>query len=290
MPRKFFLTLLSGLLLFILYLIFSPGKYWDGKGRLAVAFFDRQEGDVTLVVFDPQTNSRTTIEVPGNLEVDVSRNLGTWRLESVWQLGVNEKVGGVLLSETLTKSLTLPIESFATGSLIGFTSDLLPDRLSAVMGGGKTNLNLKDRLGIFFFLLGLGNSDSLNFTMEGLGAIAPARLVDGGSGYKLRGSIPAKLSGIFADALISKEGLKISLSYPQGKEFQAKKVSAIVEALGAKVIALKKTDSSLDCTVSGGKTLTKKKLAELFSCKAESKTPNPYDLEIEMGEEFFNRF
>ncbi|MBX4205874.1 hypothetical protein KW795_01620 [Candidatus Microgenomates bacterium] len=274
---------------FILYIAFAPSKYWDGKSRLALAVNTKQT-NINVLVFDPQTNSITSVIVPENAELEVARQLGAWKTGSIWKLGVNEKVGGQLLSETITKSFRLPTEAWADTEALGFSKANSISILKAMFTGYKTNLTLKDKIGIGLFSLSVKNSERSEIDLSQTPFLTKAKLSDGSSGYKVREVGSAQISAIFADSKISEENFSVNIFYPEGKILTAQKLGEIVQVLGTKVTSLQPLDvTNFDCIILGRESITRTKIAQVFSCKVEKKDLGS-TLEIKIGDNFIKRF
>ena len=158
---KFVLFFLVGFIAFVFGVVFfSPNKFWDGKTRLALAIHNPDDS-IAVAVFDPETNSISTLLIPQDVEVEVARQLGTWKAGSVWKLGINEKVGGKLVSETVTKALELPTEAWADTGAMGLTSENSFSIWRAALVSYKTNLNFKDKVKMAMFALGVKNSGAM---------------------------------------------------------------------------------------------------------------------------------
>ncbi len=276
--------------LFTLYLIIVPAKYWDGKTRLALAIQDK-DGSVKLSVFDPQTDSITILNIPANTEVEVTRQLGSWKMGSVWQLGVNEKIGGSIISETASSSLRLPTETWADTPALGLTKDGTLAIWTAVFGNYKTNLNLKDRLAIGLFAQGVKSPQRNEIDLAATPLLVKTKLADGSTGYKVRDSAVAQISTYFADAQISKENLNVVIYYPRNRLQEVQKLGEVIQILGVKVTSLEPLtqDLNFNCIINSQGNLTTKKIADVFNCKTEIKK-NQTGIELRVGEDFFKRF
>ncbi len=277
-------------LVFIAYLILVPAKYWDGKSRLALAIQDKS-GAVKLSVFDPQTESITVITVPANTQVDVARQLGEWKIGSVWKLGENEKIGGSIISETVTKTLRLPTEGWADMGALGFTKDNNLAIWQSVIGAYKTNLSLKDRIGIAFFAQSVKSPQRNEIDLSQTPLLIRTKLSDGSLGYEVRDLSVAQISAYFADARISEENIGVSIFYPRSRMQEVQKLGEIIQILGVKVTSLELLTQDLvfNCKIVSQGNLTAKKIAEVFNCKTEIKN-NQTGIQLLVGEEFFRRF
>ena len=105
---------------FVLYLVLTT-KYWNSKEKLSMAIIS-PEGAVVVSVLDPQNGEITNISIPKNTQVEASRQLGTWKIKSIWALGENEKIGGALLKDTVVKNFKFPVSVWADGEALGFAS------------------------------------------------------------------------------------------------------------------------------------------------------------------------
>src|SRR3990167_7826494 len=95
--KKILIVLLLFGALFVV--IKTQTRVWNGKEKVSVVVAGTNK--VVISVFDPGTSEITNIYIPGETQVDAARELGTFRIKNIWRLGENEKIGGVLLSETV---------------------------------------------------------------------------------------------------------------------------------------------------------------------------------------------
>src|SRR3989344_2928386 len=146
------LTILSFVvvLLFILVGIFvKPGK-WDGTSKLHMVV-NKTDGNIELLVFDPQLQEIAAITIPGNTQVEVAGGLGIWKLGSVWELGKQENVDGELLARTITKELSLPVFVWSESQAESLTTVNAVKLISYIIDPFKTNLTFKDKVKLAFF-------------------------------------------------------------------------------------------------------------------------------------------
>lgn len=276
------------LALLVLGIIFAlmPQK-WDPQTRLSLAI--NSGGKIAVLLFDPETKNIITVLIPDSTEVSLSHSLGTWRLGSVWKLGENEKIGGSLLSESITKSFLFPTEFWADGRGLGFASTNPGKVLLSALGFYKTNLNLKDRLSLAAFSLSVKSPNRIKINLDETNMLESQKLADGVGGYKIVRSSPPLIASYFADSTISKENIPVSILDGTGSGYIGEEVGKIVEALGAKVVSTKgESTDTKRCSVSGPASATARKIALLFSCSFKSKNVNL--VEVTIGEEFGQLF
>ncbi len=282
-----------GISLFLLtttFLIIRP-HIWNRSERLVIAIA-RDNGEAAVVFVDPLVSSITTIVIPADTLVNVGRQLGEWKIKSVWQLGQNEKVGGKLLAETVTKTFRIPAEAWGNEKIANFISGKPLDILKAFTLSGQTNLTLRDKIFLSLFSLRLKMADKIFIKMEETGVLEKTKLPDGQEGYVVRTILSPQLVGIFSDSQVSKEGKLIQIIDKTGEFSVAQKVGQIIETLGAKVVFLsKKEESEGDCIARGNNSVTLKKIAKIFSCQVVSKgDSSDLDIEVEIGKSFAKRF
>lgn len=267
----------------LLFAFFFKTSFWGRGERLGLAY-TTTTGDIAVSNFDPKLMVISTIIIPKDTEVEVSRSLGKWRIGALYQLGENEKLGGVLLSETITRYLKMPAEAWTSGDA-PLTSWLEPIR---------TNLSLSDRISISIFSLVARPGSQTTIEAVSAGYLKKSRLSDGKLGYvRALETLPFEISTVFADPDISREGLRIEIENRTGSKGIASKLGEIVEVMGAKIFSLEvgeKDDS--DCSIFGKRSITRNRLSKIFSCKTyeKSKEQGNFDLIIQIGTGFARRY
>jgi hypothetical protein len=282
------LIILIGIVFFFLGL---RGKYWNGKDKLSLGI-NKSGGEVIVASFDPANGEITTISIPENTQVQVARQLGTWKIGSVWQLGKNEKLGGQLLAETITKNFRFPVFLWADESSSAFTTGNFWPTIKAILNPGKTNVGLGDRVRIGLFSLSVKNTNRININLKETNCLKKTRLVDGEEGYLISGTIPGKITSAFSEEEISSQNLKAIIKDATQKPTIPERVGEIIEVLGIKVGTIKKEEKKdLDCEVLARQDYLRQKIARLFSCiEVKGQPEGNFDLEVRIGEKFAKRY
>ncbi len=290
--RKYiFLKLLIVLFIFIIPLFFlTRTKYWDGKSKLVVVV--QGNGEVLVNSFDPLISEITTVKIPVNTSVEVARDLGTWKLGSVWKLAENEKIGGVLLQETIIKNFNFPVAAWAKDDAGSLGRGDLAAIKSTLTNPYITNLSVGDRVRLLLFATKVKGSRKKTIELSGSSLLRREKLVDGEDGYAITKSLPAGLIGVFADSEASGNSLRVSIRDATGKPGKASNVAGVIELLGAKVVA-KNTEEAqnVGCVIySNGESLVRL-LHNVLGCKKEKRDQaSNFDLEIVLGSKFAERF
>lgn len=256
--------------IFLAIFIFLKTGLWDGKSKFSVVATSGD--DVLLSVLDPRLGTISEIIIPGDTQVLVAGNLGSWKLSSVWQLGLNEGRGGDLLAKTVAKNFSFPVFAW--------------------QGQGKSNLRLGDRLRLRLFAFAKESAKSEINLADFSQFLVKKTLVDGSQGRLIQGKVPKKIEALFADEDISDQNLKAQIVVATGEEDPSAKVARIIEVIGIKVAAISQEEPrDFGCLVRSKDQKLQKDLARIFACK-EEKWPSgsSFDVEIILGSQFTRSF
>lgn len=281
---------ISCCLVFVLFsaYLFQHKNFWDGENKLAIAV--HKPDGAAVILFDPQYDEVVTITVPEHTEIDVAHDLGIWKIETVWELGKQHKLGGQLLSESLTKYFRFPTGAWADTPALGLASGNFSDLYKAVFGIYNSNLSVGDRLSLAWFSFNVSNAKRIEIPLEKTGYVIPKTLSDGTKGYGKVDPAPASVLSLFADSEFAKASYAVSIKDATGEAFIARNVGQVVEVLGAKIASVSDTDiREIDCIVRGRSELLRERIAQLFNCKKEE-GESSFDGELIIGTEFAKRF
>ena len=286
-PKIIFIVLFT--LVFFL-LISLRTRFWNTSGKLALVV--NQEENILVYIFDKELKEITEITIPGSTEVVVSRQLGTWKIGSVWKLGVNEKLDGKLLAETLTRHFKLPVFAWADKEAQGFIEGGPLSLIKAVIFPYKTNLLIGDRLkiGIFAASVSEFNREEIDFRESSF--LKKVTLVDGGEGYILSGQIPTNITSLFSDSQLVTQEVKVAIIDATGSYGIGEGFGEIIEVMGGKIVAIKDEQAKdIDCEIYSKDNSLSLKLARAFSCHiSQEKKEGNFDLVFELGLKFWRRF
>lgn len=259
--------LLAIIFVFIYTFLFITDSDWKSNEKFSY-YKKLDNNDIEVIVLDPSLNEKTSILIPGNVEVLVSRNFGIYRLKNVWKLGQDEKIGGRLLSDTLTKNFNFPVKNWIFND--------------------QTNVKKIDRIKVIFFERKIKSIDENIINMAEGGYLKKTKLEDGEDGYKLLGPMSPRLTVYFSDQKTSDS--KIKLIDKSGRLGTSEKIGEILEVIGGKVVSIEKenTDENMDCEVGGLNSHYVSIINSLFSCKIISE--DKFDLYFIFGKKFALRF
>lgn len=287
---KLFVRLLGYIVAFLLmsfgYFLFKT-NFWGDERKLIVVFSGVDEG-VRVVVFEPSNNKISNFFIPGDTEVEVSRGLGKWKLKSVWNLGTNEGVGGgVLLSETITKHVGIPVFIYSDALGYGLINGGIKSSLLSIFTSYQTNMSLGDRIGIWFFKLGIKNTKMTETDLSKTSFLKPKVLADGTNGYVVSDVPPQSTLAVFAEPEIFSRYPKFSIVDNTGLPGFSEQFSRVVEVLGGKVLSVERgTSQEGGCTVRSKSKLISQKFMFLFGCMQGRPQESSFDTEVSFGREF----
>lgn len=285
----FFKIIIPAVLVFlILFLFKATTRIWNGHDKVAVVYKDGE--NVAVNVLDPVLGESTTLIIPGDTEVEVARNYGIFRIKNVWQLGVNEKINGDLLAETVTNNFLFPVFLW-TSQNPGLDKGNLKEITKFIFFPGNTNISVSDRIQIGFFALKVKDLDKSEINLGKSLFLDKGILEDGLPGYKITGPISQRLTVYFSDNEIGDSDVKVNITDATGVSGVSDRLGAILQVIGGKVVSLDKKSVSekSDCTISGQNSKAVNKIARLFSCSIKN-TETSFDVDIKIGEEFAKRF
>jgi hypothetical protein len=280
-----------GIFLLLTLFISFQTRFWDGETKV-VAAIAQKDGDILVSVFDPEAESITNIFIPGTTQLSVARNLGTFKLKSIWQLGTNEKVGGKLLAETITKNFHFPVSNWGNEDLAGISETSFAAIVKGVFIPSNTNLRIGDRLKMGLFSLGVKNPKRINIDLKEGNTLRKTKLIDGEEGYLLIEANLGPFYPIFSENVISRQNLRLQIIDHTATGGVADQVGQTMEVLGVKVASLEReAKSEEDCSFRTEDEILAKKVSAIFSCRREKeKVEGNFDLTIRLGSEFARRY
>lgn len=268
---KIILAVLIILVLILIYL--GRSKFWDSKEKL-VLVTHRVDNNITVSVFDPVSDNQIDILIPGSVQVQAAGELGTWKLNSLWQLGVNEKMGGDLLVRTIVKNFGFPAVAWRHED------------------SGRTNLSLGDKTRLFLFQIKIGKNSVSQIDLADTNFLKKARFIDGEWGYTVSGKPPLEVTAAFIDSKLLEGNPRARIINYTNSVSLAERVGAMIEIMGVKVASIEKKESKdFDCNISGSNTRLVEKFDLIFDCdNKSSQESGNFDISLEIGKNFIRRF
>jgi hypothetical protein len=276
--------------LLVLGLILFTSDCLKGSTKLSLASIT-ESGDIYIDNFDPEAKEIITLVVPANTQLEVSRQLGTWKAGSLWKLGESQHYGGKLIQESILKNFYFPVNAWGEGRAHGLVSRNITGFLKAVFMPYKSSLKIADRLKVAFFSMGVKDYKRKEINLKDTPFLKKMRLIDGELGYVVTEGRMEELLIYFSDAKIAKEGRKVKIDDRTNRYGLAENVGKTIEIVGAKVAVITKGNKEAgDCQVYGKDPTLNQKIVEIFACKEIKKDSGGFDSVIILGEEFAKRY
>lgn len=243
------------------------------------------EDRVNVTVFDFQKETITTIVIPGNTRVVLADGLGEWKMENVWQIGVNEGLDGQLFKETVIKNFHFPITNWADYRASGFASTNASDMASAVFVLTKTDMGLVQKIKVAKLALFTKNTNRQEINLAATTLIRPEEFVDGTKGYKIGDDVPEKLLIYFSDPNFAQ--VRTILVTNMTGEGGSKVVDQLVSFLGNKVALIQSgEEEDFSCQLVTNNKEMVMTLVQVLNCEVDERDSVEFDLEIKIGRQF----
>lgn len=271
-----------------LLVVLTSRRFWNGKDKMILAV-SREDGGVSLAIFDPKVQEINEIFIPAEVEIEVAKNLGLWRLKSIWTLGENQDKGGggLLLTRSITKYLKFPVYVWADSEALGFVKGSPRDLLKAVFSKYDTNLKFADRIFIGLFSLSVSNPKRQQISLSDTPFLRKTLLADGIEGYKVYGNSPQGIASLFVYEQESDSSALFKIIDESGEIGTAQELTQIIESLGGKVASIsREKESDVGCFISGKKVSIVEKLTLLLPCQKGGVPEGNFDYEVRIGKDF----
>lgn len=289
-PVILFFILLFFAIIFTLFFVFTP-SIWTNKSKLSIAT-EKNSGDVAVIILDGKRGDITTIQIPGDTEVEAANELGTWKIRSITKLGIDKNLGEDFLKNTIIKSFKFPINSWSDENIINLTSGNLLKTVRAVFSGNITSFSFFDKIRIAAFALSVGNSGRTNIDLSKTDYLNRSKLTDGSLGWEISTSVPTNIESYFTNDFLGSGGINVLINNGSGVGEAGSMFGKVLEVMGLNIASVQNTQiNNSDCLVTGTNSELIGEIADMFTCKKNiSKPQDNFDIEIDLGNKFVNRF
>lgn len=280
------ILLLVGLVFLIIKFIFS------GNDARTVVAIKSKDGDVIVTSLNRSTGEISSIIIPRNTQLDASRQLGTWKVDSLWKLGFDENFEGRLLQESIAKNFYFPVDSWADEEGIGLATGDLSSVIKAALVPYKTNLTFAQKIKLAIFSLGVKDNKRDTLDLSQAQVLTKKKFADGTSGYIVSGDMPTRITSIFSENFSDSNVPRVLIKDRSNEQDVAVTLGKIIEVMGGKVSSVEKesVDES-DCEILGSEKDLINIFAKIYSCKVGNSTPERnFDMEVIVGTKFAKRF
>jgi hypothetical protein len=268
--------------------IFSGGE-WDGSSKVNIVV--NGDEDIIVTTFDPEKREMVSVKIPSDTEVEVARNMGRWRLGSVWDLGVNEGIEGLLLAETVTRYFHLPVYLYIDEGGKGLFESNLLSAFKVLFYPGRSNVHKKDLISIVQFTSSVKNPDRRVIDLIDTNSLQGVELKGGGMGYKKTRDISQSIIAPFSNEDIANNLTIVKIVNNSDNRLVSSKLGRVIEATGAKVAqVVSNEEKEGDCLVKSEDEQVGKYYSKLFSCEYKNTSGENFDVVIMINKDFIKRY
>lgn len=285
------LLVIPAVLLLAFLLIKITSRFWNGTDKFAYAY-KIANGDVAVTIDDPKGSEETTLIIPGDTQVTVSGSYGVLRIKNVWQLSMNEKLGGALLPRSITRDLYFPVFLWADSDAVNLKDGNFLGIVKFIFSPKHTNIPIGDRLSLGFYAMQVKSIDKTEINLGTSKFLQKTVLNDGEPGYLVGNALSQRLTVYFADEDFGKGGgVRVEIKDATGVPGVADTAGQVIQVMGGKVVTIDKEPSpqSIDCLVLGKDPKIVSKITNLFNCKKGTGNTD-FDLELQLGTGFAKKF
>lgn len=242
-----------------------------------------QEGSAFIYVYGISEDVITTFQIPSETMMEMALQRGEWRMGSIWKVIQSEGLDGGVLSNSIVKSLNVPLDGW---------SEVEPSKIATFTAA--SSLTMAQKIKLFFFARGVQkkNQEFINFADTSY--LYESRLADGEYGFSRQNEMSGKLRHYFISPEIVSISEKVQVVNSTGKSrYSINSFLETLETLGSHVVSIKEEEAkiALDCIVESQKTsVTVKKIKDVFKCDYVSRRVDNFDIRISVGEKFLKRF
>lgn len=292
----FLLLLVAGSLTAIaLFVYFTPQKYQ------AVVI----SGDPVLIVLQkPKGQKPVIFSLPADTYIEGVYGYGAYSLSALWKLGALDTRGGMLLADSLSATLGLPIGGYAAVS--GQLQDPLEatrrlftwtELIRVVTGRLKTNMRLPDFMSL---VKQMSYARTSEITVIDLGKTTLFEKVTLPDGSNVSEVDPERIDPIMGDALenedIRGEAKRVAVVNTTDVTGLGSSIAKVLSHVGAVVISVTNTSEPIErCVVESSKamseSLTAAYIQSIYTCQLKiAEDTNTADIRMLVGTEYAKRF
>ncbi|MFC1649757.1 hypothetical protein ACFL2C_03545 [Patescibacteria group bacterium] len=266
---------------------FLYNSSWDHKSKISIAYFDKDSAKV--LVFDPTTDSISRLHLHPDTQLDAAYSLGVIKIKNLEEVSVNEELGSVLLSKTLTKNFQIPIPFHSGTGMNSFFEGSLIRSLTTALTTLDSNTDIITRIKLSVFAAKVINSKRIDIDLSNYVFLEESELVDGSSGYVIRREISTSIASLVSDHGISSKSYTSKIvDGTQNKELIGSAVNTIRNS-GLVVTNIENFETAQTCLVRSENTDLMRYFEKVFGCESEIRKTIT-DIEFVFGSNFSDIF
>lgn len=259
-----------------------------------------------LVLVKPTPQKIVVLTIPADTYIEGIHGYGKYSLSSLWKLGFIDKLGGMLLAESLAETLGVPITGF-----VGFSSSAAGESPISVLKSTftwkhaltqafmriPTNIGFAEFVSITKRLQNTGDGDVRLLDIAKTTLLQKVSLADGGAAREVdEERIDPIIGNAFEDEDVRGEGRRIAIFNTTGTSGLGSKVGKMISHIGGVVVSVTNAPELIDrCTIEASKDAINSKTAAFirtyYHCETKiSEDTLRADIIVRIGTRYASRF
>lgn len=245
----------------------SDKKYlWDGKFNINLII---HSNITSLLSYSPKDKKITIIDLPDQTYLELPFGFGNWQLQSIFDLGNSQIIGGhKLLEQTFVKFFAVPIDGvLEVDPRFGNFFETIKNPISSVnlLSNLKSDLTVWELLRLQFNLYFVRFDKIQKIDLIKMNVLTPDQLPDGTKIFKADLVRLDSLLSVLQDPVILSERKSVAVFNATNYPRLANSWSRLITNLGANVIITTNATKNLTKTqITGEKSATLIRLKQIF--------------------------
>lgn len=282
---------------------FTKKAVWDGHDQFNLVINSQP---IVIASFAPNKEKLLNLLIiPEKFNIDTIHGYGSYRIESIFDLGQLDGQGEELFTGSIENYFGLPIDGYISEINIGDKVDkpenakkyILKNLAILFKEKGKTNLNKWDLIRLWWFTRKIHQN---KIKKVDLGQISGSLEIISADGTKVTKPDPEKIDKIvkelFIDQKIVEEDLSLSVLNGTSLPGLAQRAARLIDNIGGRVLEIGNlSDKKNKCEIKSKKTqlrsYTLQKLIKIFNCDWTGEDLGDHRTEVVLilGEEYWEK-
>lgn len=280
------------LLIFTLLSVFLYKIFNADLGDSYVVSIYTESGEGHLLVFGISEEKLTKFTLPSQTLMDVARQRGEWRMSSVWKLIESEDLPKTMYSDTIIKSLKVPVNAWSSEDILSLYNFNLVNNLKFIFSA-NSNISFSDRIALTIFSTNVSHKDREEINLAETSYLYEAKLSDGDTGFARQTELSTRLRHYFVINTESNLIEKVEIINKSGMgNFSIDTMIKTLETVGLHILSIRDEENSdINCEIeSKEKTESVDNIIKVFGCNFKKNDTGNFSMKVSVGKNFVKRF
>lgn len=283
------------MLLLLIILLLTAGIFWQAALDIKSSNFAKSDRynvlldakPITLLSLNLPEKTAVAVTFPDDLYVPVAYGYGSYKMSSVYSVGMLDKRGQETLVATVENYLGVPLDGYfrVNREIRGSPKNFF---LSPAILSAQSSVSLFDKIRLFIALFQLQSSRLQTIDLNKFAQ--PLVLADGTTAEAIDADqLDQKLSALFFENNIREEGKRVEVINTTNRQGVGNKLARMLTQIGSSVISLSTQDLNLaSCQVQAEKdainSIIVRKMQKIFSCQIVERGAGKASVRLLLGE------